>query len=46
MKHCAHCQDEIETDKWYPVATARDGGNALQLFAFCDESCQEYWLKS
>ena len=46
MKRCAHCNDEIETDEWYPVATSREDGDALQLHAFCDETCQNNWLKS
>lgn len=43
FEHCAYCGDRFDRDVWYPVVTRRDEAGELQVYSFCDESCQAAW---
>lgn len=45
MKHCDHCDGEIETSEWYPTL-AREGSDGIVLYSFCSVPCRDTWLST
>ena len=40
---CDYCETPFETDTRYPVTVREDADGAVELYSFCDKTCQEAW---
>jgi len=44
-RQCSHCGEDVPTEEWHPVATARDDDGDVDIYAFCDEACRSAWKR-
>lgn len=40
---CAYCGEPFEADVSYPVVARETDGGDLELYSFCDASCEAAW---
>lgn len=40
---CGHCEGEIDTTDWYPVATRTDADGVFRIYQFCGDDCRNVW---
>jgi hypothetical protein len=40
---CDYCDAPFEIDTRYPVTIREDADGTIQLYSFCDETCQQAW---
>lgn len=40
---CAYCGTPFEVGVRYPVSVCEDEDGSIEIFSFCDETCQQSW---
>lgn len=40
---CAYCHAGFERDVRYPVTVREDDEGDLEIYSFCDSTCQDAW---
>lgn len=40
---CANCGGPIDTSRWHPIVTHVTDDGSIDLYSFCDDSCEHDW---
>lgn len=43
FENCDHCGTQFEEAVRYPVTAHEDADGTIELYSFCDDTCQAAW---